>query len=208
MPEEGAPTFKTCFEAEVQAALAQCVSDVVKQMLCDGARPLWKYIDENPLYDDFEKMVDFHHTSGHLSLAAEALFGKGSSGKARNWYAKWYAKLLDDERGAQGVLDSMDYYAGVRKLSKAQRAALATQRTFFERNKHRMAYAEFRTRGLPIGSGPVEAACKSLVKTRMCRSGMRWSREGGQRILDLRTYTKSGRWDEFWKQYKDLKFAA
>lgn len=207
MPEDGAPAFKARFEAELQAARAQCAPGAVKQMLCDGARPLWKYIDGNPLYDDFEKMVDFHHTTEHLSLAAEALFGKGS-GEAENWYAKWHAKLLGDERGAQGVLDSMDYYAKVRKLSRAQRAGLATQRTFFARNQHRMAYADSRARGLPIGSGPVEAACKSLVKTRMCRSGMRWSREGGQRILDLRTYAKSGRWEDFWKQYKELKFAA
>ena len=65
-----------------------------------------------------------------------------------------------------------------------------------------MNYAAFRQQGLPIGSGPVEAACKSLVKTRLCRSGMRWSWPGGQRILQLRTYLKSGRWDAFWKQYK------
>ncbi len=71
-----------------------------------------------------------------------------------------------------------------------------------------MTYAAFRERGLPIGSGPVEAACKTLVKTRLCRSGMRWSRKGGQRILDLRTYVKSHRWDAFWNEYKTSLFAA
>lgn len=71
-----------------------------------------------------------------------------------------------------------------------------------------MTYADFRRRGLPIGSGPVEAACKSVVKTRMCRSGMRWSREGGQKILNLRVVVKSDRWDGFWKNYMTLKRAA
>ena len=67
-----------------------------------------------------------------------------------------------------------------------------------------MTYADFRRRGLPIGSGVVEAACKSLVKARLCRSGMRWTRKGGQHILHLRAHIKSGRWDMFWEAYKQL----
>ena len=82
-----------------------------------------------------------------------------------------------------------------------------TQRTFFARNKHRMTYADFRKRGLPIGSGPVEAGCKSIVKCRLCRRGMPWSRQDGQRILDLRTYVKSNRWDAFWHEYKQATIA-
>lgn len=78
------------------------------------------------------------------------------------------------------------------------------ERTFFARNGHRMDYARFREHGWPIGSGPVEAACKSVVKTRLCRSGMRWSRSGGQHILSLRTYVKSNRWDAIWTQYKRI----
>ena len=57
-------------------------------------------------------------------------------------------------------------------------------------------------------SDPVEAACKSIVKTRLCRSGMRWSRPGGQRILHLRCFIKSNRWDEFWKHYIQLRHSA
>ena len=102
----------------------------------------------------------------------------------------------------------MAHHAQTRKLSAVRRKDLATQRTFFKRNKAKMTYADFRRRGLPIGSGPVEAACKTLVKTRLCRSGMRWSREGGQRILDLRTYAKSNRWRPFWNQYKELRYAV
>ena len=84
--------------------------------------------------------------------------------------------------------------------------ALATERTFFRRNKHRMAYADFLRRGLPIGSGLVEAACKTLVKTRLCRSGMQWACIGGQRILRLCTYIKSQRWLLFWEAYRTLRF--
>ena len=57
-------------------------------------------------------------------------------------------------------------------------------------------------------SGPVEAAAKTLVKTRMCRSGMRWSRPGGRHVLSLRTYLKSGRWDAMWQRYKAVSHTA
>lgn len=207
MPEDRALTFKEKFEAELRDAIAQCPSDVLKVLLCDGARGIWNYIDNDERFDEFEKLIDYWHAADHLSLAAEALFGKGS-GEAEAWYEKYAKKLKEEEHGAQRVLDSIDYYATARTLPSGRRKDLNTQRTFFARNKHRMTYADFRRRGLPIGSGPVEAACKSLVKARLCRSGMRWSRQGGQRILDLRTYVKSNRWDAFWNQYKKLDIAV
>ena len=207
MPEAGAATFKEKFEAELAADLACCPADVKKVLLCDAARPLWNYAEGNEFFDDFEKLIDYWHAVEHLSLAAEALFGKGTH-EAKAWYGKYAKKLKEEDNGAQSVLRSMDYHAQTRKLTAARRKDLATQRTFFKRNKAKMTYADFRRRGLPIGSGPVEAACKTLVKARLCRSGMRWSRAGGQRILDLRTYVKSNRWNPFWEQYKELQIAV
>jgi hypothetical protein len=139
----------------------------------------------------------------HLSLAAEALFGKGAP-SAKAWYDKYRKKLLDADLAARPLLHSMDYYEQINALPKSRRDALDSQRSFFKRNQAKMTYADFRRRGLPIGSGPVEAACKTRVKTRLCPSGMRWTRKGGQRILDLRTYVKSNRWDGFWNEYKRL----
>ena len=207
MPEDHALTFKRKFEAELDAAERHAPPGVVKVVVCDGARSIWNYIEQNERFGDYEKIIDYWHTLEHLSLAAEALWGKGSK-EATAWYAKYRKKLLEQDLGARGVLHSMDYYETARGLSKTRRDDLATQRTFFERNQSKMTYADFRRRGLPIGSGPVEAACKTLVKTRLCRSGMRWSREGGQRILDLRTYVKSNRWDAFWKLYNELPAAS
>jgi hypothetical protein len=197
MPEERGITFKQRFEEEVKEVEKKAESEVIRVILCDGSRSLWKYIDSNPLYEGYEKLVDFYHTSEHLSKAAEALFGKGSP-EATRWYENWYEKLKTEEGAAWALLRSIDYHRDTRKLSKSRLEDLRKERTYFKRNKKRMKYAEFRMRGLPIGSGPVEAACKTIVKTRMCRSGMRWSREGGQHILHLRTYNKSGRWDSFW----------
>ena len=171
-----------------------------KVLLCDGERGLWTYAEQTPLFAHYRKLVDFYHTCEHLADAAQALWGAGSP-QANQWYNEYRHKLLHEEEGAHQVLRSIDYYRRTRRFSKTRREALDTQRTFFQRNKKRMTYAAFREQGLPIGSGPVEAACKTLVKTRLGRSGMRWSWPGGQRILQLRTYVKSKRWEAFWKQY-------
>jgi len=201
MPEDGARTLKAEFERELADAEAKLDPGVPKILLCDGARSLWKYADAQGQYDDYEKLVDFYHATEHLSKAAEALFGKGSE-KGSKWYEKYRRRLQRKRHAVMGLLRSIDYYRQPRKLSSSRRKALATERTFFENNQDRMDYRRFRRRGWPIGSGPVEAAGKTLVKVRMCRSGMRWSRPGGQYVLSLRTYLKSERWDTMWQRYK------
>jgi hypothetical protein len=207
MPQEGALTFKQDFERQLAIVEKPLDPRVCKVLLCDGHRVLWNYADHQARFDDYEKLVDFYHTDEHLSHAAEALFGK-HSGAAQRWYEKYRGVLLEQDDGVRSVRRSLAYYGRTRRRSADRRQALGTERTFFRRNQHRMAYASFRRRGLPIGSGPVEAACKSIVKTRLCRSGMRWSREGGQRILNFRCYAKSGLWNEFWETYKQLRRSA
>ena len=64
-----------------------------------------------------------------------------------------------------------------------------------------MDYATYRAAGLPISSGPVEAAAKTVVAHRLKRSGMRWSRRNGQQVLNLRAQVQSKRWDAFWNWY-------
>lgn len=207
MPEKKAVTFKGRFEEEIKEAEKKIGSDVIRVMLCDGARNIWSYVDANPLFEGYEKLVDFYHASEHLSKAAEAIFGK-KSWEGDEWYEKWNEQLKEEEDAVSSIIRSIDYYRGTRQLSKRRLEDLKKERTFFRRNKKRMKYATFVNRGLPIGSGPVEAACKTIVKTRLCRSGMRWSREGGQHILHLRNYLKSDRWDSFWSQYHELKIKA
>jgi hypothetical protein len=207
MPEDRAVRFKGDFERQLEFIQAKVTDKVPKILLFDGARGLWKYAENTDRFNDYEKLIDFYHTSEHLSKAGEALFGKGND-RAQAWYDKYWAKLLEDDDGAESVLRSMGYYSRSERLGKSRRKALEAERRFFRRNKHRMCYASFRRRGFPIGSGPVEAACKSIVKTRLCRSGMRWSRLGGQHILDLRCYAKSGLWNEFWETYKYVRKSA
>lgn len=207
MPESCFPVFKQQFETELDHIARAVDAVVTKVLLNDGHRVIWNYIDNNEHFYGYEKLVDFYHTSEHLSKAAEAIFGKKSKA-GDEWYHKWYDKLLSEDHAAKAVLRSMNYYATILKIPKARLKDLKKEQTFFRRNCERMNYADFISRGLPIGSGPVEAACKSVVKARMCRSGMRWSRKGGQKILNLRVFAKAERWDSFWNSYKQLKNAA
>jgi hypothetical protein len=207
MPEDRAVTFKQDFERHLEIVESKLDPQVIKVLLCDGHRVLWNYADHNERFDRYEKLVDFYHAGEHLSKAAEALFGKNSP-EGKRWYTKYRAILQEQDDGVEALRRSLDYYGRTGRLSQSSRKALAMERTFFRRNRHRMSYASFRRRGLPIGSGPVEAACKSLVKTRLCRSGMRWSRQGGQRILNFRCYVKSGLWKEFWDTYRRLRCSA
>jgi len=207
MPEDRWPSLKAKFEAELTDAQAKAPPGTARILLLDGARELWSYVDKNPRFEDYEKCIDFWHAAEHLSMAAEALFGK-STVEAKNWYDKYYEILRETDDGAARIIRSMDYYGNTNKLNKSRAKALAAERTYFQRNKERMRYGTFRSRGWPIGSGPIEAACKTLIKTRLCRSGMRWSRPGGQRILTLRAYVKSNRWDTAWSHIKQLDQAA
>ena len=207
MPERSCPTFKARLEAELDAAQARAPAGTARLVLLDGSRQLWNYVDKNPRFEDYDKCIDFWHAVEHLSAAAEALFTKNGD-DAKNWYEKHRRILKESDDGAARICRSMDYYAKRLHLNKTRRAQLREQRTYFKRNGKRMHYATFRQNGWPIGSGPIEAACKTLVKTRLCRSGMRWSRPGGQRILALRTYVKSNRWDSAWQHIKELERAA
>ena len=70
--------------------------------------------------------------------------------------------------------------------------------TYFRNQRSRMQYWAYRQANLPIGSGVVEAACKTLVSARLKRSGMRWRLAGGQAVLTLRSVIQSGRWERAW----------
>jgi hypothetical protein len=203
MPEDKATTLKNQLQNEMTATLASLPKDVVKVFVSDAAQGIRKEIDSNPLFDDFEKIVDYFHTTEHLSNAAEAIFGKGNV-EGDEWYEEKRSLLLEADDGAERVYRSLLYFRDHYKYAKDRLDSLSREIVFFRNNKDRMEYKRFRERGLPIGSGVIEAACKSIVKSRFCRSGMRWTRAGGQTILTLRTLLKSERWETFWTLYKTL----
>jgi hypothetical protein len=213
MPEDRFPTFKSKFEREIRSAESRVSPDTVKIVLMDGARGLWKYVEESRLFEDYEFLLDFYHMSEHLSNLAEALFGKGRD-DAKRWYRRWRDKIKYEPGGVEAMQRAVAYRLEKlknrkAKLSKKRMESIVREQTFFANNKSKMEYKRFLDNGWPIGSGPTESGCKVLVKQRLCRSGMRWTRSGGQHVLSLRAVVKSNRWDALWHYYtKQLRTCA
>jgi len=206
MPEPG---MKTLFTQQGRAVLELVKERDFREMVvvCDGKPALWRTFENDPVYDGATQVLDFFHAVEHLSRAAEAVFGEKAEA-ANRWHAKYRARLLEDPDGLESVLRSLRYYR--RSLSSGCERRKVVDRVirYYGRNRERMQYADFRARGLPIGSGVVEAACKCIVNARLKRSGMRWSRPGGQHVLNLRTRVQSGEWDSLWGTYQDYRLQA
>jgi hypothetical protein len=205
MPEERYSMFKAEFEEQVRDIKRQNIQPRVKILITDAHKSIMGYLGNNPLFDDFERLIDYYHAAEHLSLLSEAIFGK-SCEKAREWYLKYASKLKYSKDGSAQLIRSASYYTKKNKLSKERLKEAQKHVNYFKRNGKYMEYHRFIENGWPIGSGVIEAACKSVVKQRMCRSGQRWSRKGGQSILSLRAYVKSGEWEEFWNSYYQLNY--
>lgn len=190
MPEAKKASLKDMLSAELTRVLAHR-PDVTLVKVADGARDNWDFLAT--ALPDGEEVLDFFHAAEHLADALNAVYGDGTI-KARNHFDTKRRVLLEDHEGAQKVLDSLTYLA--RKHASNQRLQAAV--TYFRENRARMPYARMTARGLPIGSGVVEAACKTLVAQRLKLSGMRWGVDGGQAILNLRSWHQSNRFDEAW----------
>ena len=91
---------------------------------------------------------------------------------------------------------------------KNQTAAGEKALDYFEKNRQRMRYRYFREHGYFIGSGVVEAACKTIVAQRLKGSGMHWSEQGLSHILAIRTALLSNRYDQFWRSLQPATAAA
>jgi len=143
----------------------------------------------------WEWVLDFYHVCGYLGKMAEALWGADTPAGAR-WFAKMRRWLRDRRQGAAQIARSATQLLGRRKMTVAQQTAFWKAYRYLRRHRRWMDYEGYRRRGLPIGSGVTEAACKTVFTQRFKRSGMRWGHELGQVILDLRVVKLSGLWEE------------
>lgn len=202
MPEDYSVNFKKEFEQEL--AHFKTVDVQKKIILTDAHKSIQGYIKENPKFKEFDWMIDFYHATEHLSKLSEHLFGK-SSDKAQKWYSKKREELKGSAQGVLKLIRSAQYYIKTGGINKNSRKEAQKEVNYFIKHKAYMNYNEHIENGWPIGSGVVEAACKSVVKQRLCRSGQRWSIDGGQNILNLRTIVKSDRWEIFWDKLNEIK---
>ncbi len=153
--------------------------------------------DEHPLESILPPrahiVLDFFHAAEHLKAAMDLAHGKGSL-KAEAEFLRLRLLLRDHEEGVSKVANALHYQA----YKHRGRKKLKVEFRYFYRNRHRMNYLHLQDLHLPIGSGVVEAANKTLVTVRMKRAGSRWAIPGGQAVLTFRALAKSARFDHAW----------
>jgi hypothetical protein len=202
MPEYKKATLCGQLEAECQSILA-VRPDLKVVKLADGAEENWRFLDHLDLGlspDDLARVVqisilDFYHAAEPLGTACDVIWGAGSV-QSKAELARLRILLREDDTGVDKVMGRLRYRA--RQMHGRKRDQLEKELTYFRNQRARMRYAQYLRDGLPIGSGVVEAACKTLVTHRLKRSGMRWEIAGGQAILTLRSVIQSERWKGAW----------
>lgn len=147
----------------------------------------------------WERILDLYHAYGYVTQLAEALFGDSKAGRA--WARRMRQQLRDGPRGAARVLQAAAWQRNQRAPTGKRAQAYEKAHGYLRRQGRFMDYAGYRRRGLPVGSGVTEAACKTVFTQRLKRSGMRWGRAGGQVALDLRVLRLSGVWDSAFQKY-------
>ena len=190
-PEPKKKTLKEMLSAELAEVLRRDPAlRLVK--VADGAADNWKFLASDKLPAG-EEVVDFFHASQHLHAAIADAYGDGTH-ETQFRYATLRDTLRDEENGVDKVIRALKHLAS----KHPRRATIAQSLTYFRKHKRRMRYFELQSNGFMIGSGIVEAACKTLVTQRLKQSGMRWSTDGAQAILTPRGWDQSDRFDEAW----------
>ena len=194
-PEYGKEKFKEKFSREIER-VKEKFPDVLYIGLADGAKDNWTFLKKYTK----RLLLDFYHAREYISKAASAIFGRDKINK-KIWETN-FSHNLKHKQGTTGRF--------IKELEK-QRASLGSKNfierdeeirqviTYYKNHKSKMFYTRHIKDNLPIGSGVTEAACKTLVKQRMCISGSRWKDNGARCVLALRTLKlTTGRWQQFW----------
>jgi hypothetical protein len=190
-PEPKKATLKEMLAAEVASILA-ARPELKMVKVADGAADNWDFLASSKLPKG-EEAIDFFHAGEHLHAAVAAAYGDGTR-ETQYRSESLRETLRDDEQGVEKVIRAIKHLANKHPRSNTIRQALA----YFRKNRKRMRYADLKARGFMIGSGIVEAACKTLVAQRLKQSGMRWNAGGAQAILTPRGWDQSERFDEAW----------
>ncbi len=153
-------------------------------VVADGAHWIWNVVAEH--FPEATQIVDWYHASQYVWQVAHVVYGEGTP-LARCWAKR---RLADLWAGRVGKVRTA--FTAQRTRGQVVEEAL----TYFTNHQHRMAYAEYRARGLQIGSGSVESGCKQVIAACLKQAGMRWSLPGARAVAAIRTRLKSGRWAE------------
>ena len=165
-------------------------------LLADGAPELWGLLEgslnRETLGVPVHQLIDLWHLLEKLGSAARLLYGEAQGSAVLQG---WHLRLLNRSGGVAEILQEL-HESGQEAVAVGKSRPGHEAITYLEHHRARMNYASARRRGLPVGSGNVEATCKSLVAIRMKRAGARWKEETGEHLLNLRALALSDRWEE------------
>ncbi len=188
--EEGRPIRdyeSTTYVSSFGSALAMQVV-----LLIDGAVALAKMgLD---CFRNAIQIVDFYHALEHAGQVLVALLGSKEHPDYQPRLRRWAKRLLKDQ--VEKLIGETRQECA--KTSRAE--AVEKELGYFVNNVERMQYGTFRRQGFFIGSGVVEAGCKTVIGARCKQSGMFWSEPGAENVLALRCIHRSRRLDQFWKE--------
>lgn len=194
-PESG----KHAFEARMQGEIARAKQRYPEARylgIADGASSNWPFLEQHTE----RQLIDFFHATEYVGKIAQALYPqRNAEDKRVRWQHAHCHKLKHDPDALEVLIGQAARLSRRSSLSQQVRDGAYSAWTYFNNHRHQMHYPEFLAEGLPIGSGVTEAACKTLVKQRLCASGMRWKTKGAGIVLSLRALTQTvGRWTQFW----------
>lgn len=166
----------------------------------DGSKWIWNIARYH--FPEAVHIVDWYHAEERLWTVGRSVYGEGTNA-TREWVKKCLNYL------ANGNVDLVISSLSKSKLSSSSFSSnsevvenIDDNITYFNNNRKRMRYDEYRAKGYHIGSGIIESACKHIVGQRLKQAGMTWSPEGASCIIQLRILWKNGKWNTFWKNRK------
>ena len=162
-----------------------------KVVIGDGAEWIWNLVAEH--FPGAIQIVDFYHACQHLWEVARRLHPH-NEGNQKTWM-KIHQKLLEKGKIEKLVLSLRSIDADHPDVAEKIR----TEADYFARNAERMRYPQFRRQHLFVGSGVIEAGCKTVIGSRLKRSGMFWTVRGANAILALRCCHLNRRFEDYWE---------
>ena len=164
----------------------------MRAVIGDGAEWIWTLVAEH--FPDAIQIADLYHARQHLWEVARQLYPHEEI-KQKAWMKVHQKRLLDKGKieklvGALRAIETTNFQMAEK---------LRTEADYFARNAERMRYPKFRRQHLFIGSGVIEAGCKTVIGSRLKQSGMFWTVRGANAILALRCSHLNGRFEDYWE---------
>lgn len=168
----------------------------VRAFIADGSHWLWNLAQSR--FTGAIQIVDFWHVCEHVGRCAETFFGEGTDA-TRQWSLQVTGTLR-----AGLVAEALKIVEGLPGRSPSRREAKHQLITYLTNNRSRMDYPRYEQLGLPIGSGEVEAQCKTLVQARCKQAGMRWTQAGVESLLRVRCAVRDESYDSLFGAWGGL----